>query len=121
VFDGRLRRAAGPLLVYARANGLSHTRLGLSVSRRVGGSVKRSNVKRLLREAFRLSQHELPPGLDVVIVVRPHELLPLDRYCSALLEVTGSLARAVARGREGSGSATPHSGQHPAPAPEEMS
>ncbi|WP_354699745.1 ribonuclease P protein component [Paraconexibacter sp. AEG42_29] len=46
-------------------------RLGLSVSRRVGGSVERNQVKRLLREAFGVEGPRLPAGQDVVIVARP--------------------------------------------------
>ena len=43
-------------------------RLGLSVSRKVGGAVERNRVKRLLREAFRLQKGLFPPGLDIVLV-----------------------------------------------------
>jgi ribonuclease P protein component len=46
-------------------------RLGLSVSRKVGGAVERNLVKRLLREAFREEAPRLPDALDVVIVARP--------------------------------------------------
>lgn len=46
-------------------------RLGLSVSRRVGGAVDRNLVKRLLREAFEVESARLPDGQDVVIVARP--------------------------------------------------
>jgi len=46
-------------------------RLGLSVSRRVGGAVERNRVKRLLRAAFELEAARLPEGHDVVIVARP--------------------------------------------------
>lgn len=46
-------------------------RLGLSVSRKVGGAVERNLVKRLLREAFALEHALVPPGQDVVVVARP--------------------------------------------------
>jgi ribonuclease P protein component len=46
-------------------------RLGLSVSRRVGGAVERTQVKRALREAFWEEAQRLPPGADYVVVARP--------------------------------------------------
>ena len=56
--------------VFARHNGGSHPRLGLSIAARlVGNSVRRNRVKRAVRESFRLHQHELP-AVDIVVNAR---------------------------------------------------
>lgn len=84
VFEAKCRKSAGPLSVAGRENGLGFNRLGLSVSRRVGHAVKRNRIKRRLREAFRLSQHDGPQGYDLVVVVRPHEPLSMVEYQTLL-------------------------------------
>jgi len=76
----RCRKNAGPLSVLAMPNGLEHLRLGLTVSRRVGNAVTRNRIKRRLREAFRLGRHAWPTGLDLVVIVHPHEALSVTAY-----------------------------------------
>ena len=84
VYAGKTRESRGPLTVYALPNELNHPRLGMSVSRKVGIAVRRNRIRRLLREAFRLMQHDFPRGYDLVIVVRPHEPMMLADYQKAL-------------------------------------
>jgi ribonuclease P protein component len=48
----------------------TRTRLGVTVSKRVGGSVIRNHVKRCIREWFRHSREKLPAGSDIVVIAR---------------------------------------------------
>ncbi len=59
------------ILFLWRPNGLASSRLGLTVSRRVGNAVVRNRIKRRLREIFRRAGAALPPGIDLVAVARP--------------------------------------------------
>lgn len=58
------------VVVYARRNGRPYSRLGLTVSPKLGGAVVRNRVKRVLRESWRALQPELKSGYDVVLVAR---------------------------------------------------
>lgn len=58
------------LALYARRNGRDHSRLGITVSTKLGKAVRRNKVRRRLREIYRLHQSELLPGWDMVVVAR---------------------------------------------------
>ncbi len=58
------------LVMYTYKNNLNINRLGISVSKKVGNSVVRSRVTRLIRESYRLSEHSLVKGYDIVVIAR---------------------------------------------------
>jgi len=68
VYAEQCRAGNGAIRVLAAENGLEHSRLGLSVSRRVGSACFRNRWKRILREVFRLTRAELPGGIDFVVI-----------------------------------------------------
>lgn len=68
---GGVKVTAGPLLALALPNGSGATRVGLTVSSKVGNAVVRAHVRRLLRELFRKRRGELPAGIDLVFIARP--------------------------------------------------
>ncbi|HEY2216750.1 MAG TPA: ribonuclease P protein component [Solirubrobacteraceae bacterium] len=90
------------LVLYTFPNpSTAQPRLGLSVSRKVGGAVERNKVKRLLREAFAQHEHGLLQGQDVVVVARPSSAELAER--EGLEGLQGALAELIEKAglREG--------------------
>ncbi len=92
-FDRRRWESDAVLTIYGVENGRDHPRLGISVSRKkVKTAAGRNRLKRLIREAFRLSKSELPPGLDLIVVPRD----PSARFADVRRSLP-TLARALER------------------------
>jgi ribonuclease P protein component len=98
VYERKQSASDGWLIVYARENGLPHLRVGLSVSRKVGPAVHRNRLRRLYREAFRLTRHEMPVGLDLVLIPRSPREPSLEELKRSLPRLVGQLARRLERG-----------------------
>jgi ribonuclease P protein component len=67
--QNRGRRVSGPHLLVLAAAGTG--RIGVTVSRKVGGAVSRNRVKRWIRECYRTHRPQMPSDFDVVVVARP--------------------------------------------------
>jgi ribonuclease P protein component len=95
VYAAKQRAGDKLLLIFGTRNELGYTRLGVSVSRRHGNAVVRSRLKRMLREAFRLSQHELPVGLDLILIPREGSSAELGDLLRSLVSAAKKLSESL--------------------------
>jgi ribonuclease P protein component len=95
VYDRRRSASDAGLILYARENGQEFTRIGLSVSRKFGGAVQRNRLRRLYREAFRLSKDSIPTGLDLVLIPRSQEEPSLDELRKSLVKLAKQIHKKI--------------------------
>ncbi|MGQ0628870.1 MAG: ribonuclease P protein component [Phycisphaerales bacterium] len=100
VYDARLSRVRGPLVVHALATERTLPRLGLSIGKRAGNAVVRGRLKRFIREAFRLHQFALRPGTDFIVGVRGSAAtLKQPDVARAFLSAAEALAQVIEQRR----------------------
>ncbi len=101
-------RAKGSILVVvARENGRSNSRVGLSIGKSIWKSaVLRNRIRRVFRESFRLAQHDLPVGFDFVLIAARPKLEPdLESTLPELIELANKAAQRAVKKRENAGTA----------------
>jgi ribonuclease P protein component len=92
-YDRRRSESDQVLVVYAVENSLAHSRLGISVARKkVRAASSRNRLKRLVREAFRLSKADLPSGIDLVVIPRLQNA-SCDAVRTSLVQLGNRVAR----------------------------
>lgn len=89
VFADRCSAGDPRMVVYVVRNGLDLTRLGMSVSKRLGKAVQRNRIRRIIRESFRLGQHDIPTGMDIVCVAKAVSEPRLEDYQPSLVRLAG--------------------------------
>jgi len=70
IYQGGSRVHLKSFIVLVNRNHQGRARLGITVSKKVGNSVKRNRIKRLVREFFRLNRDRLPLSADIVVIAR---------------------------------------------------
>ncbi len=88
------------LLIFATANALNLNRLGLSISRKHGNAVLRNRKRRLIREAFRGLQHDLPKSYDLVVVPRMRDDSTLQDFRNSLRTLIRKLAKRLSAAQD---------------------
>ena len=99
LFEQGRRSSNGQITLYALRNGLGdgRCRAGVAVAKRHGNAVERNRIKRLCREAFRLTRCDLPEGWDFMILPRKGAKLDVGGLRESIRSLAGTLTEIADR------------------------
>ena len=104
----RLRVHTRSFLIILSPRDDDRTRLGVTITRKVGNAVRRNRIRRCLREAFRLHRELFPAGFDYVFIVKKEAAV--QGTADILDELRGAEEKLARRAREArAGASSPHS------------
>jgi len=101
MFDEGVRVGNGQMALLVVPNDLGFARFGVGVSKRHGPAVRRNRIKRLCREAFRLSRADMPPGWDYFALPRTDAELTLEGLGASLRSLARRAVDKAEKGRRG--------------------
>lgn len=93
VYQNGYRVNSKNFIIILSENRLGVKRLGLTVSKKAGNSVKRNRIKRLLREFFRLNKNRFPSSQDIVIIAK--KSIPPLKYQDVCRELENLLIQSL--------------------------
>ncbi len=83
------------LILYVRKNGLEETRLGITITKKIGNAVTRNKIRRRMKEIYRLNHHRVKNGYDLIFIPKKNVVdlsyIELENSLIHILKISGIL------------------------------